>query len=117
MRNLILVTLTAAAPFAQQAAVTQIIDGDTFAANIGGKTEHIRLNCIDAPESQQTYGAEAADEVGEMIAGKTVTLNIHGRDKDGRILADVFLRAQFVNLRMVEEGHAWMYREYCSNQA
>lgn len=54
-------------------------------------TERIRLSGIDCPEKGQAYGKRAKHTSLELVFGKEVTLQTHGKDKYGRTLADVLL--------------------------
>jgi endonuclease YncB( thermonuclease family) len=48
-----------------------------------------------------------------MVFGKEVILQTHGRDKSGRILADVLLPdGTHVNHTLVKNGWCWWYRKY-----
>jgi micrococcal nuclease len=48
-----------------------------------------------------------------MVFGKEVILQTHGRDKSGRILADVLLPdGTHFNRTLVKNGWCWWYRKY-----
>src|SRR4051794_30869448 len=98
-----------------KATISRVIDGDTVVASIGGKTEHVRLNCIDAPETSQPYGANSTAALRQQTEDKTITFYLHGRDKYGRLLGELYSGSQSINLWMVESGNAWVYTEYCNN--
>lgn len=93
--------------------VVNVVDGDTLDVRLGwfGK-ERVRMQYIDAPESQQDYGTRAARFVKRHAKGKTVLLVCaQNDDRYGRMLAEVFcphLRRS-LNLTMVEHGLAWAY--------
>jgi len=68
---------------------------------------------IDCPELKQPYGIEAKAKLVSMAQGKTLTVQIVGKDVhpervDGVVLVD----GQNVNLAMVQTGYAWAYPEY-----
>ena len=90
--------------------VTRVSDGDTiWVTPKGGRREKIRMDRIDAPESQQEYGKEATEYLNRRIYGKTVKVEWERRDKYGRILGVVFLEGNDINLEMVATGNAWHY--------
>ena len=103
------------------AKVTAITDGDTLTVVAQGQNTTIRLACIDAPESQQTGGTESTQKLRELIpVGSTVQVVPVARDQYNRVVAVVFGKNNKggnlnVNLQMVSEGHAVVYREYLSN--
>ena len=45
-----------------------------------------------------------------------VTLTPHGKDRYGRLLADVHFKDQWVNLQMVALGAAWRYDAYSRSE-
>ena len=93
--------------------VVSVIDGDTLEVLHYKKLESIRLNGIDCPEKAQTFGQRAKQATSELVFGKDVTLQTHGKDRDGRTIADVFLPdGRKVNQILVENGWCWWYRKY-----
>lgn len=101
---------------------TEIIsvgDGDTLRVNQDGETVTIRLGCIDAPETAQTpWGEQSANRLKQILpTGQAVQVREIDRDRYGRTVAEVFLGNQSVNLMMVKEGQAVVYRQYLSGCA
>jgi endonuclease YncB( thermonuclease family) len=95
----------------------EVIDGDTLTIN----GTNVRLVGIDAPESQQTCdragtpwdcGAEAARQLGTLIAGRQVICEGHGTDGYGRTLATCSAAGLELNRTMVQEGWAVAFRRY-----
>ena len=79
--------------------VEKVIDGDTVVLSGG---EHVRLLGIDAPELHpgrpgragpfpEPGAAEARDALRALVAGQTLRVERHGRDRYGRTLARLFL--------------------------
>uniref|UniRef100_A0A832H3K6 Thermonuclease family protein n=1 Tax=Oscillatoriales cyanobacterium SpSt-402 TaxID=2282168 RepID=A0A832H3K6_9CYAN len=104
-------------PSTWAATVVSTGDGDTLRVKDGGKTVTIRLGCIDAPErSQRPWGQMASDRLKQLLPkGQTVTLREIDRDRYGRTVAEVFTNGRSVNLQMVSDGMAAVYRQYVKN--
>jgi len=98
------------------ATVARIGDGDTLTVNAGGRDTTVRLACIDAPESGQTGGSEAARRLAQLAPpGASLTMIPVDRDRYGRLVAVVFSQGINVNVKLVEEGRAIVYRRYLHN--
>ena len=75
--------------------------------------KRIRFSGIDCPEKGQAYGQKAKQAASELVYGKQVTLQTHGKDKHKRTLADVFLPdGMNLNQELVKQGWCWWYRRY-----
>jgi endonuclease YncB( thermonuclease family) len=93
--------------------VVSVFDGDTLDILHKQHPERIRLSGIDCPEKGQSYGHQAKQATSAMVLGKEVLLQTHGRDRSGRILAEVRLPdGTDVNHTLVKNGWCWWYREY-----
>ncbi len=93
--------------------VVGVLDGDTIEVLHNGKAQRIRLQGIDCPEKGQPYGNNAKQATSSLVFAQVVTLEIHGKDKYGRVLADVSLAdGTNVNQELVKEGWCWWYRKY-----
>lgn len=93
--------------------VVGVIDGDTIDVLHDGHAERIRFHGIDCPEKKQAYGHKAKEAASELVFGKEVTLQSHGKDKYGRTIAEVLLPdGTNVNRELVKEGWCWWYRKY-----
>ena len=91
--------------------VVGISDGDTLTC-LQNRTElKVRLLYIDAPESSQPFGNKAKQALSNLALKKQVTLQSTGYDKYGRVLAVVYDHNTNVNLKLVEQGMAWAYRQ------
>jgi micrococcal nuclease len=99
--------------------VVSVGDGDTLRVKQGGKTITLRLGCIDAPESTQApWGSQSANRLKQLLpAGQTVQVREIERDRYGRTVAELYLGNQSVNLMMIKEGQAVVYRDYLSGCA
>ncbi|APJ04485.1 thermonuclease family protein [Silvanigrella aquatica] len=77
----------------------------------------IRLIGIDAPEvsnrknkDNQQYGKESTDYLNNLIKNKTVQLKNYASDAYGRNLSEIFLNKENINLKMIENGMAEVYK-------
>lgn len=92
--------------------VTKVADGDTIKVRLDSGPINVRLDSIDAPERRQPYGKDALAALYALVANKTVELEVVEQDRYSRQVAVVYVDGLNVNARMVQEGHAWAYREY-----
>lgn len=94
--------------------VLRVSDGDSITVQINGDHQRIRLACIDAPELQQDpFGLEARDRLQILLpVGTTIQLRPMAQDRFGRLVAEVFHLGQNLNLQLVREGQAVVYRQF-----
>lgn len=91
-------------PESEKRQVTRVIDGDTF--DVEGDIR-IRLAGADAPEYPQGCLSEQAKQrLEELIAGKTVNLEILQTDNFGRSIAYVFVGPLSIDQTLIDEGLA-----------
>ena len=92
--------------------VIRVSDGDTF---VGLDSENrqvkVRLHGIDAPEAKQPFGNVSKQALGDLIAGKTVSLEEVDRDRYGRV-GRVTIGGKLVNAEQVRAGLAWRYVQF-----
>ncbi len=99
------------------AAVERVVDGDTLAVRLGGRSEHVRLLGIDTPESVkpntpvQCYAKEASARLHDLLPPNTavrLVRDVEERDRYGRLLAYVYRQPDglFVNLDLARGGYA-----------
>jgi endonuclease YncB( thermonuclease family) len=107
-------TAAAAAPFS--ARVVAVTDGDTLKVLRDGRVEVVRLQGIDAPETGQAYGTRAKQVAAQLAFSQTVTVHPTGRDRNGRLLAEITLpNGRSLNQAMVRAGYAWWFRRYSTD--
>ena len=95
------------------ARVVSVTDGDTLKVLRNGHSEIVRLRGIDAPEKGQAYGQRAKQFLSTLAFGATVTVQSFGRDRNGRLLADITLPdGRNLNEELVQAGYAWWFRRY-----
>ena len=110
-------TALPASPRSLVATIQHIADGDSVTALSDNNTKlRIRLLGIDAPEVAhdkkpgQPYGEDARDYLDRLIGGKTIRVDVYGRDQYNRVLAILLDGPMNVNLVMVAMGYAEVYR-------
>jgi endonuclease YncB( thermonuclease family) len=88
--------------------VLAVFDGDTLLVDHGGKHEKIILYGIDCPESAQEFGAQAKQFTEACCSRKDVTVDLKGRDKFNRLVAEIYLSdGADLNHELVKRGLAW----------
>jgi endonuclease YncB( thermonuclease family) len=93
--------------------VVSVLDGDIIEVLHNRHPERIRLSGIACPEKGQAFGKRAKQAASELVYGKEVTLQTHGKDKYGRTIADVILPDNTnVNHALVNDGWCWWYWKY-----
>lgn len=118
----LLSTLTPVVAIAQTLTgrVVCVGDGDTLRVAMGGKTVTVRLAYVDAPETAQSpFGKAATNRLRQLLPpGQQVTLKVADKDRYGRSVAKDYKDNLSINLALVQEGQAIVYREYlnaCQN--
>jgi endonuclease YncB( thermonuclease family) len=97
--------------------VIGVTDGDTLTVLRINRPEVIRLLGIDAPERGQAYGDRAKQYAATLSFGKLVTVEAAGRDRHGRLLAEVRLPdGRSLNRELVRTGYAWWYRRFSADR-
>ena len=92
------------------ALITAVSDGDSIrATDTAGRKHKIRLAYIDAPEIEQAHGQTSRDVLRALLLGQKADITVFEHDQYGREVAQVRVNGQDVNLKQLEEGHAWHY--------
>jgi micrococcal nuclease len=94
--------------------VVDVIDGNTIRVALGGRAETVRYIGIDTrqtdqtPKSPEPGGRDAADANRELVARQQVRLELDvlERDRNGHLLAYVYVGPQMVNAELVRRGQA-----------
>jgi len=97
--------------------VNYVKDGDTLRAKYHDLSVNIRLEHIDAPEKNQSYGAQSTRFLKSLTQGKKVVFNLNKRDRYGRLIGTLYVDNINVNKLMVENGFAWFYDAYSNDKA
>lgn len=96
--------------------VLSVGDGDTLRIVKGNENVTVRLACIDSPEMAQDFGQSAKERLQALLPVNTpVSIRTVDTDRYGRTVAEIFSQGRNINLRLVESGHAVVYRQYLSN--
>ena len=94
---------------AETVTVLQVIDGDTCLLDDGRKFRYLG---IEAPEKGDPKSKEATLANNKLVGGKKIRFE-NGRprqDRDGRLLAYVFVGDTFVNEELLRQGYAHIRR-------
>jgi len=96
------------------ATVVSVGDGDTLRIRQSAQVATIRLACIDSPErAQSPWGQQSTSMLKQLLPqGRAVQVQEITRDRYGRTVAELYVGKRSVNLQMVQEGQAVVYRQY-----
>lgn len=98
--------------------VVDVVDGDTLWFLNNGKKEKLRLSQIDAPEKNQPYGLEATHFLENLVLNKEITISFQSKkDRYGRHLGEVYLAEENINKFLVQNGLAWVYDRYVTDDS
>ena len=103
---------------AGECRVLRVVDGDGVRLDCGPGRENlnVRLYCIDAPEtSQAPWGDRSTQHLLSML-GPTVALERMDTDRYGRTIGRLISDGRDLNLQMVADGQAAVYRQFCSER-
>ncbi len=95
--------------------VVAVSDGDTITV-LHAETNQavkVRLYGIDAPEKNQNFGAQSARLTKELVMHEDVTVEEFDIDRYGRTVGIVTVANTTVNEKLVENGLAMIYPQYC----
>lgn len=92
--------------------ITYFYDGDTVKIQDASKTYKLRLNHIDAPERNQSFGKKSRRALMKLCQNAAIKVSITGIDKYHRQLGDLNCDQQDASSYMLKNGYAWFYRHY-----
>ncbi|HXW10385.1 MAG TPA: thermonuclease family protein [Steroidobacteraceae bacterium] len=96
--------------------VIDVIDGDSVAVQLQTGRIEVRLHAADAPEHDQPGGRAAGRALRKRLPrGSDVLLEPFEQDQYDRLVAVIEQDGESVNAWMVEQGHAWAYRQYTTD--
>ena len=96
--------------------VFDVTDGDTVKVSSNGEDFRVRLAQIDTPERNQPHGSQATQALEAMVLMKQVALTVTDVDRYGRLVATIYIDGVDVNRALVAGGHAWVYRQYMTDE-
>ncbi|QDD00513.1 thermonuclease family protein [Candidatus Methylopumilus planktonicus] len=111
----ILLLLLSLLSFAEELTgkVINVSDGDTITVLDSNNQKYkIRLQGIDAPETQQAFGETSRQSLASLIYDKEVIILWDKRDKYARILGKVIVDGRDANYEQLKKGLAWYYKQY-----
>jgi micrococcal nuclease len=88
------------------AHVVDVQDGDSLVVEIEGTEERVRLIGVNAPESDECFGDEAADGLRQLVGNADVEIvtDVEQRDQYERLLAYVYQDGILVNEEIAQRG-------------
>ena len=97
----------------EKGIIVNVVDGDTVHfLNDNEEKLKVRLQHIDAPELDQSYGKESRFVLEKLILNKKVTVIGDKKDKYKRLLGVISLDEMDINLEMIKAGAAWHFKKY-----
>jgi len=97
----------------EEGVIINVVDGDTVhLLNDNEEKLKIRLQHIDAPELDQSYGKKSKFVLQQLILNKKVTVIGDKKDKYKRLLGVISYDEMDINLEMIKAGAAWHFKKY-----
>ena len=97
----------------EKGIIVNVVDGDTVHLLKDNEEKlKVRLQHIDAPELDQSYGKESKFLLEQLILNKKVTVIGDKKDKYKRLLGVISLDEMDINLEMIKAGAAWHFKKY-----
>ena len=93
--------------------VVELEDGDSGKALSGLNSIEFRLYGIDAPESDQPYGAQAKLVAARLLLWRQIEFKTMDRDQYGREVGLAYVNGRCINEELIRSGYAWVYPTYC----
>ena len=101
-------------PRSLSGTVIQVVVGDTIHVRADGRVERVRYLGVNTPEvhhptkGEQPAGREATEVNRHLVEGRTVglELDVRERDRNGWLLAYVYVGETMVNAELVRLGYA-----------
>lgn len=89
-----------------EATVVAVFDGDSILVEDREGQREVRLDGVNAPETEECFHREATDYLVANLEGRQVSLEVTGIDQFGRTLAHVHQGDTYVNFDLVSRGLA-----------
>lgn len=94
------------------ARVVAVQDGDTLTVLVNRRQLKVRLKDIDAPELGQPFGRNSRQSLSDLCFGKIAAIEVGGRDRYKRAIAQVTCAGTDANAEQVRRGYAWTYTRF-----
>jgi endonuclease YncB( thermonuclease family) len=92
--------------------VVHVIDGTGLILLVGERRLNVRLEQLDAPEQRQPYGVASRQPLNAVCGGQLAEARVSGKDRNGRLLAQVTCAGIDANAEQVRRGMAWVFDRY-----
>ncbi|MEO5332723.1 MAG: thermonuclease family protein [Magnetococcus sp. YQC-5] len=100
-----------------QGRVIKLANGDTLTILVDESNEvKVHLAEIDAPELSQPYGRQSLGVLATLVLDKSVKVKDQTTGRDGRTVAHVYVGGKDINAVMVQQGAAWVDREFLKDK-
>jgi endonuclease YncB( thermonuclease family) len=97
--------------------IVSVLDGDSLQVRLDSGSIEVRLHAADAPEYDQPGGCEARRALDRRLApGTIIELEPIEQDRYERMVAVVHQGGDDVNAWLVQQGYAWVYRRYATDE-
>lgn len=67
------------------------------------------------PKGTNPWGEKARAALTQRLSGQEIALDVVTQDRYERLVAVAYLGDENLNARMVQQGHAWAYRQYLAD--
>ena len=93
-------------------------DGDSFELQLAGRGRiTVRLHAIDAPERLQPHGETARQALIDAVGGRKLRVDCYKTDPRGRHVCRAWAGGEDLQLRLLEQGHAWHLTAFLGEQS
>ncbi|MEO0438133.1 MAG: thermonuclease family protein [Pseudomonadota bacterium] len=93
-----------------------VSDGDSVRLQLPGYDQtKFRLSAVDAPELDQPYGEEARRCFKNILRSGELSAQVVKTDQYGRLVVNLFVDGDRVDVQLVQQGCAWWYQRYAPN--
>lgn len=93
--------------------VVSVLEGDLIKVGYKGRMERVRLYGIDSPAPGQTFAEKAKQYTAAMVEGKRAKIRPVSKDRQGHVIAMVWVNGHLLNQVLIREGYARVDRGNC----
>lgn len=95
----------------------KVLDGDTVIIRDEGRTYHLRLLDIDAPELHQAFGKQSRRSLATLCSKTEIEVHVQGQDMYGRTVGHLYCGHTDASLSQIAGGMAWFNQRYSHRSA